>query len=160
MIPIGGAFLIAVGLAVILGGLFPPYRQQSMVVGLLLGSAVAFLAGTVAIRPEPPTAIQAASLVVAVAAEIAAFLLLMPRLYRAGERAVIAGTLAIVGGHFAVMIPAFGPLIGLLAALCLGNAWAIWKMRDYSLARGWTVDGAMKLAIGACMLSGFPLSLP
>jgi hypothetical protein len=91
-------------------------------------------------------------LFVAVAAEVVAFVLLMPRLYGRGPRAVAAGTLAIVGAHFILMMPAFGFAIGLLGALCVGNAAALARVERYQLGTAWLVDGTLKLLMGAAMM--------
>ena len=71
--------------------------------------------------------------------------------------AVIVTTLAIVGAHFIIMLPAFGPLIGVLGFLCLVNAAAAWRKLMYPSSAAWLVDGAMKLLLGAILLVTSPL---
>ena len=153
MAPVGGLFLAAFGATLIFGGLFPRYRGRSTWIGFALGVAAVGLFGGRLLRPPPPTAFQLGALALAVGLEVAAFALLLPKLHRAGERAVVAGTLAIVGGHFAVMMPAFGPVIGLLGGLCIANALILWRSPGYALGTGWTVDGALKLVLGAAMIA-------
>lgn len=156
MAPIGGLFLAAFGATLIFGGIFPRFRGRSIWIGFALGVAAAALLGGRLLVPPPPTAFQLGALALAVALEVAAFVLLLPRLHRAGERAVVAGTLAIVGGHFVLMLPAFGPAIGLLSGLCLANAFILWRSPGYAPGIGWAVDGAIKLAMGAAMVASFP----
>jgi hypothetical protein len=60
--------------------------------------------------------------------------------------------LAIVGLHFALMAPAFGWPIVLLAALATVNAlWGAW-LPTYSLTVLWALDGVLKLSAGVVML--------
>lgn len=119
---------------------------------IALGVMSVALFGGRLLVPPPPTLIQLASLAVAVAAEVAAFVVLMPRLYRAGERAVVTGTLAIVGGHFVLMLPALGPMIAAMGVLCIANAVLLWLSARYPLRIGWTADGVIKFSFGLVML--------
>jgi len=154
MAPIGGLFLATVGATLILGGLLPRMRGRSIWIGFALGVMAVALFGGRLLVPPPPTLIQLASLALAIAVEVAAFVVLMPRLYRAGERAVVTGTLAIVGGHFVLMLPALGPLIAAMGMLCVANAALLWLSARYALKMGWTADGAIKLSFGLVMLQG------
>lgn len=154
MAPLAGLFLASVGATLIAGGMVPGFRQRSIWAGLALGVAAVSLLGGRLLAPPPPTAFQLGALTLALTAEAAAFVLLLPRLHRAGERAVIAGTLGIVGAHFLPMLPAFGPAVGALGLLCIANAFLLWRVRRYGLAMGWTVDGLLKLAFGLVMLTG------
>ena len=62
--------------------------------------------------------------------------------------------LAVVGSHFVLMAPAFGPLIGLLGMLTLGNALVGARFQNYSLQIVWAMDGFLKFALGAAMFFG------
>ena len=152
LVPLGGLFLAIVGLAVLFGAALPRYRQLALWVGLAIGAAATVTTGLRTTVMPAPTSIQLGSLIFAVAAEIAAFVALMPRLYRSGHRAVVAGTLAIVGGHFAMMAPAFGPSIVALGLLCVLNAAALWTTPRYLAGGAWAVDGLLKLLVGLVMI--------
>lgn len=156
MAPIAGLFLAAVGATLIAGGLVPGFRERSTWAGFALGVVCVSLFGGRLLAPPPPTAFQLGALALAVAGQAVAFVVLLPRLHRAGERAVVAGTLGIVGAHFMLMLPAFGPAIGALSLLCIANALALHRSPRYAIRSGWLVDGAVKLALGAIMLASFP----
>jgi hypothetical protein len=148
---LGGLFVMAMGAAVILGANFPQQRMALVWIGFVGGiGAIVFGVTDLGIDPRPPTRFQALALMVAIALELAAFSFLMRPLHRRGERAVVAGTLAIVGAHFIVMWPAFGPLIGVLGIACCVNAAAAW-FTSYSLRAAWFIDGVLKLAFGLAM---------
>jgi hypothetical protein len=155
MAPIAGMFLATVGATLIVGGFLPRFRERSIWIGFALGAVSVALFGGALLLP-PPSAFQLGALVLAVGVEVAAFAALLPTLHRAGERAVVPGTLAIVGGHFLLMLPAFGPAIGALGALCLANALILWRSSRYPLSSGWAVEGVIKLALGVVMLASFP----
>lgn len=69
---------------------------------------------------------------------------------------MLLGTLAIVGAHFLIMIPAFGIPIAVLALLCLANAAAAWRLPAYPISAAWFVDGVFKIAIGGAMWLASP----
>jgi hypothetical protein len=155
--PYGGLFLATLGLSIILGAFVARGRMVLVGIGFALGVAAATLFGVkFAAGLGPPSQFQVGSLVLAVVLEVAAFATFMPKLSVRGERAVLLGTLAIVGVHFIVMLPAFGPLIGALGALCALNAAAAWPAPFYPSGAVWFVDGVLKLGFGAMMLLTSP----
>ena len=156
MAPIGGVFLAAVGATLIVGGFIPRFRQRSIWIGFAMGVIFVTIFEGRLLLPPPPTGVQLGALALAVAVEVAAFAALLPRLHLAGERAVVAGTLAIVGSHFVLMLPALGPAIGVLGGLCTANALILWRSPRYPLGKGWAIDGAIKVALGAFMIASFP----
>jgi hypothetical protein len=70
---------------------------------------------------------------------------------------VLVGTLGIVGIHFLVMWPAFGPLIAALSIVCLLNAGIAWRHPPYPIAVAWFLDGAIKLIVGILLVMTSPL---
>ena len=78
--------------------------------------------------PSPSTSSRSVSLALAIVLEIAGFRYLMPIMRSRGERALVSATLGIVGAHFLVMLPAFGPLIGGLGLGCMLNAAGLWRI--------------------------------
>lgn len=92
----------------------------------------------------PPSALQLWSLAIAIA-------IVAPRAARHGERAATAATLAIVGVHFLILTPAFGPPIVALGAATIANADVGARMPAYPTPALWAVDGALKVAFCAAM---------
>lgn len=75
------------------------------------------------------------------------------RLWQRGERTVTLGVMAVVGGHFFPMVMAFGPVVGVLGLVTIGNAAVgLWVARKSRLRMFWFVDGMLKLAFGGVML--------
>jgi hypothetical protein len=157
MTPYGGIFLAGVGLCVALGAILPRFRATLVWIGFALGSLLIVAFGaTLAHGLHPPTMLQVGSLVLAIVLEIAAFRFFMPNVRRRGDRATYGATMGIVGAHFFVMLPAFGPLIGMLGLACTLNAAAFWRLSRYPASAGWFVDGCSKLVFGLAMLATSP----
>ncbi len=157
MAPIGGLFLATVGIFILLGAFVPRIRLTLTYIGFAVGTIALVLGGRLAVGLPHPTATQVGALVLAIALEVIAFGVIIPRVRERGERALIVATLAIVGCHFIVMLPAFGPLIGALGALCALNAALLSKRADYRIEVAWLINGAMKLAVGALLVATSPL---
>ena len=156
--PAGGAFLVAVGVFLILGAFVPRLRQTLAWIGLALAAASLALWARELSRGLPaPDWIQIGSLVLAIALEIVAIRFFAPRWWRQGERSVVLGILVIVGLHFIIMFPAFGPAIVVLAMLCVVNAGVARARPSIPIDTAWFLDGLFKLAAGAWMLSTSPL---
>ncbi|MEX0645820.1 MAG: DUF6609 family protein, partial [Parvularculaceae bacterium] len=99
-----------------------------------------------------PTTLAIASLAAAVAFEALLIGALISRFKT--ERGRTIWVLTIVGAHFVIMAPAFGPLIVLLGLLCTVNAISGLFGAAYSLPKLWAADGAFKIAVGAAMWFG------
>jgi hypothetical protein len=157
MTPLGGLFFIAIGVFVVLGALIPRWRMTVLWIGF--GAAmIALVVGRRFAKGLPqPGVLPVAALVLAIVLEIVAFRVLIPRLRLRGERALLDGSLAIVGVHFLVMVPSFGPLVGVLGILCLSNAALAWRFVSYPIGHAWFVDGLMKTALGGAMLFTSPM---
>jgi hypothetical protein len=151
----GGIFLVIVGAAILLGALQFRWRNPLLGVGAALATvATIFTAARLSAPYGAPTKLQIGSLVVAVLLEVIVLIWAIQRFSPKGERATTIAVLAVVGAHFFLMAPAFGPLIGLLGILTVSNALAGARFRTYSLRTLWAADGCMKFALGAAMLSG------
>jgi hypothetical protein len=155
LIRAGGVFLTIAGASIMAGALHYRARYAIFGVGAAIASvATALLAPRLAASFGPPSAAAIASLVIAVALEV---VLLIPVLRTAGRRDDHDTTLAIltiVGGHFLLMAPAFGPLIVALAVLSVANTLAGLLSRWYPSQALWAVDGALKAGAGAMMFMG------
>ena len=131
--PLGGLFVTVVGLFVLAGSVVPKWRMALLWVGLPTALLVmTFSGGPFARGIGHPSNLQIASLVLAIIFEVTAFVVVMRRVRRRGERLVIVATLAIVAIHFLFMAPAFGPIIVGLALLCLANAGVAGSVRRYA----------------------------
>lgn len=158
MTPIGGLLLVgAVGVFIIAGGMVPKQRMQLLWFGFGAAIAALVLGGRLAAGLPAPTAFQVGALIVAIVLEIIGFVLMMPRLRAHGERMALIGSLAIVGLHFLIMLPAFGPLIGVLGVLSTANAAAALRLPVYRINSAWLLDGMLKLAFGGVMMLTSPL---
>jgi uncharacterized membrane protein len=148
---LAGLFIAAMGVAVIAGSFTPRWRLAFVALGSVFGTLAVIAALVLGMQVRGPSGFQLGAILAAVVAEAVAFRVLMPFLHQRGERAVTAGTLMIVGAHFLVMTPAFGPLIGVLSVACCLNALAVWSWDRYGLAAAWFADGLIKLGFGALM---------
>jgi NO-binding membrane sensor protein with MHYT domain len=148
----GGVFLVVMGVAIFVGAIFAQKRFTLVNIGFGVGFGTFAFTGPLAAPYGSPATLQWASVVIAIIAQIAALRFVLPRFSPRGERAATIATLAIVGLHFALMAPAFGWPIVLLAALATVNAlWGAW-LPTYSLTVLWALDGVLKLSAGVVML--------
>ncbi|MDP9089204.1 MAG: hypothetical protein M3O26_10755 [Pseudomonadota bacterium] len=157
MTPLGGIFLIGAGLGVILGAVFPRRRMISVWFGFAVGGICIFLLGGFIAKGLPAATIfQLGFLIAAILTEFIAFATLMPRARLQGERVQLTVTMFIVGGHFLIMVPAFGLIIACLAVCCIANASASKWVASYPVSRAWLIDGCLKSAFGLLMLLTAP----
>ena len=142
-----------VGLAIMGGGLAPRRRWLLFIAGLMTASAATILAAAPLSAPlGRPTPLQLESLLVAVIIEFSALAWLGRRMAGATERQRILSILLIVGVHFVLMAPAFGPLVVLLSVLSTANAIAGLRSPAIPLQKCWVLDGALKAGVGGTML--------
>ena len=160
MTPYGGVFIAAVGVCVIAGAVLSNYRGHLVWIGFALGATLLVAFGQIlSAGLRTPSFLQVSFLALAIILEITGFRYLMPIMHPRGERATVSATLGIVGAHFLVMLPAFGPLIGGLGLGCTLNAAAIWRISAYRTGFAWFVDGCLKLAVGTAMIATSPILL-
>ena len=153
LLRIGGLFLVFVGTAIVVGGILPRRAWVLLSSGAILGVVAAVVAGLSFLRPPGrPALVQVVSLVIAIVVEIVGIVLVNSTLRSKGEPTLVLATLLVVGVHFLLMAPAFGPLIVLLGTCSIGNAIAGLRLapsRPWALF--WTVDGGLKVAVGSVM---------
>ena len=150
--PAGGLFVLIVGVAILLGALLAKARQLLLYAGLALAAAaLTMFAVRLSAGLPPPSLFAISALIVAVVLEMLAFALIMPRL-RGRERQMAYAALVIVGAHFLLMLPAFGPLIFVLGLLCVLNASLGMISEAIPLSYVWAIDGLLKIGVGALML--------
>jgi hypothetical protein len=154
--PLGGVFVAVMGVFVLAGSAMPRLRMTFVYIGAGAAVLALVLSGQLAVGLPPATVLQVSSLIVAIIVEFLAFVILMPRIRVHGQRAVIASTLAIVGAHFLIMLPAFGSLIALVGTLCVANAAAAWRWTDNRTDIAWLIDGFLKLGGGLLLVTTSP----
>ena len=154
----GGLFLVVAGLSIVAGAF--AFRARYAILGVgaaAAGALTALFAAPLAAPYGKPDDLQIASLVVAVALEMV-FLARVLRAQRgAGDRETMIALLTIVGGHFVLMAPAFGPLIVLLAGASVVNTLFAQLWRGYASPLVWAADGVLKAVVGALMFEGHQL---
>lgn len=151
----GGLFICIVGAAMGLGALKFEWRNFFLAGGALIAAAAtALFAASLAAPFGAPTILQIGSLVGAVVIEMAALAWAVRTFARKGQRSVTIAILIVVGLHFVLMAPAFGPLVALLGVLTAANAALGLMLPRYSLPTLWLADGALKFGFGAAMLQG------
>lgn len=151
----GGLFLAIVGGAILLGGFQFKWRNPLLGAGAAIATAATIATAAQLAAPYgSPTTLQVGSLLVAVAIEVVVLAWAIRRFAAKGERVVTIAVLTVVGAHFVLMAPAFGPLIVLLGVATVCNALAGVGLPGYSLQALWAVDGLLKLGFGAAMFWG------
>jgi hypothetical protein len=149
----GGVFLLIVGAAIVIGGLQFKWRNRLLGAGAALATVATIATAPHLATPHgAPTMLQVGSLGAAVLLEVLTLVWAIRRFAPQGQRPVTIAVLLVVGVHFVIMAPAFGPLIIALGILCVSNAVAGLRIRTYSLRTLWAMDGLIKLGVGAAML--------
>jgi hypothetical protein len=149
----GGLFVLIVGVSIVAGGVIRRRAWVLLAVGLALASVIeAATAQRLTAPLGRPTAFQIGSLIAAVVVEVIVIASADRWLRSANERQRTLWILIIVGTHFVLMAPAFGPLIALLGLLSILNAIAAFRATRIPLSVAWFIDGALKAAIGGVML--------
>jgi uncharacterized protein DUF6609 len=121
----GGLFVLIVGASIMAGALARRLRWPLFLVGITVASVlIAATAPRLVLPLGKPTVFQIETLIVAVLIEVGVIVYLDRWLRSVQDRQRTLVVLLIVGGHFIVMTPAFGPLIGILGALSIVNALA------------------------------------
>lgn len=154
----GGLFLAIMGMSIILGAFF--FRARYAVLGVgaaLAGTLTALNAMPLAAPYGRPGVVEIAFLAVAIVLEglLLAMTLRQSRAY--DDRDTMIAILAIVGGHFVLMAPAFGPIVMWLAGVSVLNTLLALVWRGYPSALVWAIDGALKLGAGTLMFYGHQL---
>ena len=154
----GGLFLATVGVSIILGAFF--FRARYVVLGVgaaLAGTLTALYAAPLAAPYGKPGMLEIASLAVAVVVEVVLLATTLRRSRAYDDRDTMLAILTIVGGHFVLMAPAFGPIVTWLAGASVLNTLLALIWRGYPSALVWAADGALKLSAGALMFHGHQL---
>jgi hypothetical protein len=98
--------------------------------------------------------IQIVSLGLAVTLEMILLVRVLSASRSFDDRETMLSILTIVGAHFVLMTPAFGPLMMVLAGASVLNVLLALTSRAYASPLVWAVDGALKAGVGALMFAG------
>lgn len=151
----GGLFLIVAGISIVLGAFAFRLRYPIFGVGAAIaGGLTAVYAAPLAAPYGAPTLVHVASLGIAVALEMILLVSVLGARRSADDREAMLSVLTIVGAHFVLMSPAFGPLMMVLAGASVLNVLVALLMRAYPSVLVWAVDGALKAGVGALMFYG------
>jgi hypothetical protein len=154
----GGLFLVVAGLSIILGSLF--FRARYAIFGAgaaIAGALTGICAQRLAAPYGVPDAFAIGALAVAVVIEMIMLVIALRASRSYDDRHTMLTILTIVGGHFVLMAPAFGPLIVLLAGASVLNTLLALLWRGYASPVVWAIDGALKATVGAAMFYGHEL---
>lgn len=151
----GGLFLAVMGVAIISGTFFFRARYAVLGIGAALASALtALYAAPLAAPYGKPAMVEIVFLVVAVALEMILLAMVLRNSRAHDDRDTMLAILTIVGGHFLLMAPAFGPIVVWLAGASVLNTLLGLSWRGYPSALVWAADGVLKLGAGALMFYG------
>jgi hypothetical protein len=151
----GGLFLVVAGMSIVLGAFLFRARYPIFGVGAAIASGLtAGFSAQLAAPYGPPSLIQIVSLGLAVALEMILLVRVLSASRSFDDRETMLSILTIVGAHFVLMTPAFGPLMMALAGASVLNVLLALTTRGYASPLVWAVDGALKAGVGALMFHG------
>jgi len=154
----GGLFLIAAGASIVIGAFRFRARYVILAGSAAIGAVLTSLFAAALAGPFGPVRlIEVLSLAIAVATETVLLISALRRPWAHDEREATLTILTIVGGHFLLMAPAFGPLIVALAGTSVLNTLLGLSWRGYPITWLWGLDGALKTSVGALMFLGHQL---
>jgi hypothetical protein len=149
-----GLFILLVGLGIAIGGLL---GKKYVLRLLIVGGVLAVLSQILQVKGltdfgGAPTQTQLYALYLGIVFEAVLIGLVVFFIRDRGSRKFWLWILLVVGIHFVVLAFAQGPPLFLLAILSIANALVGLRITNTSYLTFWTIDGALKLAIGAWML--------
>jgi hypothetical protein len=150
-----GLFVLLVGLGITIGGIL---GKKYLVPVLIVGGVLAILSQIVRVRGltdfagTPPMS-QLYALCGGIAFEGLLIGVVVYLIRDRSSRRFWLWILFVVGLHFIVLAYAQGPPLLLLGVLNMVNAAVGLRMTNVSYLKFWVIDGVLKVAIGAWMLS-------
>ena len=145
-----GLFFIVIGLGFVFVWVFPRYYGLWMAVSFGMAALAAYIGYQIfdhlgPIRPVDIT-VYAGALVLEVIGVI-----LVSRMYQ-DERTQDAMILVVVALHFVPMVLILGPLVGLLALCCFGNALIALRKPEIPILPFGLIDSGLKVLFGGMMV--------
>ena len=152
----GGAFLIAVGLGILVGSFGSrKYRIVCLIAGAALGVTVMAVGGATKVifagLPTPPIWQW---VIVGVAFLVEGYLVsvVVTKNPDMDSRGFWMWMLFIVGAHFLILGASHGPICALLAVVCMVNALIGLRAKSVDYRVFWGIDGFLKIGAGAAMI--------
>lgn len=153
----GGAFLVAVGLGILVGSLGSRrFRIVSLIAGAALGVVVMGVGGATKIIFDGigyPEWWQWAVLGVAFLAEGYLVNVVVEKNPDRDSREFWMWMLFVVGAHFLVLTASHGPICGALGLVCMANALIGLRSKKVPFRAFWAIDGVLKIAAGTSMVA-------
>jgi hypothetical protein len=152
----GGLFLVIVGMGLIVGGLLGEGRMVKLFYLSFLAACIALAVFGRRLRGSlgTPTQQQILSIPAAILLELI-LIVWVGHVFHGHpgqERSYILWLLLVIGIHFIVFALSMGPLMLLVAGLCILNAAVGLLLPAISVVVFWILDGAIKLVVGSLML--------
>jgi Kef-type K+ transport system membrane component KefB len=142
-----------IGAGIVLGAATAKFRKPSLIFGSVLAAvSLAIFAPGLSADYGLPTMFQLVSLGVAITLEMIAIPIVARLTKHRGEREMNISILFVVALHFFIMLPTFGPSVGILGLACAVNLVAAVKIPSYRFSLLWLIDGCLKISMGALML--------
>ena len=152
----GGAFLAAIGLGILVGSFGDRrFRTIALIAGAGVGVALMAVLGAtkVAFAGLPyPQWWQWVVLGLAFVAEGYLVSVVVRRVPDIDSRRFWLWMLFIVGAHFLILGASHGPICGVLAVVCMGNAVIGLRLKEVDFRLFWGFDGLLKIAAGVLMV--------
>lgn len=152
----GGAFLISVGLGIVIGAFGSRrWRIGALIAGAALGVMIMAVGGaTKLIFAGLPSPAIWQWIVLGIAFLVEGYLVsvVVRKFPDIDSRPFWMWMLFIVGVHFLILGFSHGPVCALLALLCMANAWIGLRVTSLDSRVFWAVDGVLKIAAGVTMI--------
>ncbi|HWL01085.1 MAG TPA: DUF6609 family protein [Microbacteriaceae bacterium] len=153
----GGAFLVAVGLGIVVGAFGSRrWRIVALIVGAGVGVVIMAVGGaTKLIFAGLPSPAIWQWVVLGVAFLVEGYLVsvVVRKFPDLDSRPFWMWMLFIVGAHFLILGFSHGPICALLAVLCMVNALIGLRATSVDYRVFWGIDGALKIVGGASMIA-------
>lgn len=152
----GGAFLIAIGLGIVIGSFGSRrFRTVSLIAGAGVGVVIMAVGGGTKLifagLPSPPIW-QWVVLAVAFLVEGYLVSVVVRKNPDIDSRGFWMWMLFIVGAHFLILGASHGPVCAVLAVACMANAMIGLRTTSVDFRVFWGIDGALKVIAGALMI--------
>ncbi|AWB87740.1 DUF6609 family protein [Mycetocola zhujimingii] len=152
----GGAFLIAIGLGILVGAFGDrKWRIIALIAGAALGILIMAVGGATRIIFDEgvrPPIWQWIVLAIAFLVEGYLVSVVVRKFPDLDSRPFWMWMLFIVGAHFLILGFSHGPICALLAIVCMINALIGLRMTSVDLRVFWAIDGVLKILAGALMV--------
>lgn len=152
----GGAFLVAIGLGILVGSFGSrKWRVVWLIAGAAVGVVIMAVGGATRVIFDEgvrPPVWQWVVLGIAFLVEGYLVSVVVRKFPNMDSRPFWMWMLLIVGAHFLILGLSHGPICAVLAVVCMVNAWIGLRSTDVDLRVFWAIDGVLKILGGALMV--------